>query len=78
MLYLGQIIVLFILLFARRDATFFDPKVFAGTIVACALVWTTLIVVRLSKRPHALRGTWSTLGLSDDPEVVSRFQKPGS
>ena len=21
-----------------RDATFFDPKVFAGTIVACALV----------------------------------------
>ncbi len=76
--YLGQIIVLFILLFALRDATFFDPKVFAGTIVACALVWTTLIVVSLSKRPQAYVEPESTLGLSDDPEVVSRFQKPGS
>ena len=29
--YLGQILLLFILLLALRDATFFDPKVFAGT-----------------------------------------------
>jgi ATP synthase protein I len=76
--YLGQIIILFLLLFVLRDATFFDPKVFAGTIVACALVWTTLIVVGLSKRPQTYVEPESTLGLSDDPEVVSRFQKPGS
>ncbi len=76
--YLGQILVLFILLLALRDATFFDPKVFAGTIVACALVWTGLIVVGLSARPRTYVEPESTLGLSDDPEVVSRLRKPGS
>ncbi len=76
--YLGQILVLFILLFALRDATFFDPKVFAGTIVACALVWTAMIVVGLSARPQAYVEPESTLGLSDDPEVISRLRKPGS
>ena len=55
--YLGQIIVLFILLFALRDATFFDPKVFAGTIVACALVWTTLIVREPVQASADVRGT---------------------
>ncbi|MEZ5119493.1 MAG: hypothetical protein R2686_06250 [Candidatus Nanopelagicales bacterium] len=34
--YMGQIGGSFILLAALRDATFFDPQVFAGTIVACA------------------------------------------
>lgn len=76
--YLGQILVLFILLLALRDATFFDPKVFAGTIVACALVWTALIVVGLSSRPQTYVEPESTLGLSDDPEVISRLRKPGS
>ncbi|MBK6762743.1 MAG: hypothetical protein IPG68_05445 [Micrococcales bacterium] len=76
--YLGQILVLFILLLALRDATFFDPKVFAGTIVACALVWTALIVVGLSARPRTYVEPESTLGLSDDPEVVSRLRKNGS
>ena len=62
--YLGQILLLFILLIALRDATFFDPKVFAGTIVACALVWlgdqlgvgaqmTTGVVVVLAMRIFA-------------------------
>jgi ATP synthase protein I len=76
--YLGQIVVLFILLLLLRDATFFDPKVFAGTIVACALVWTALIVVGLSKRPATYVEPESTLGLSDDPEVVSRLKKRDS
>ncbi len=53
----------------------FDPKVFAGTIVACALVWTGLIVAALSKRPTAYVEPESTLGLSDDPEVVERLRK---
>lgn len=76
--YLGQIVVLFVLLLALRDATFFDAKVFAGTIVACALVWTAMIVVSLSKRPQAYVEPESTLGLSDDPEVIARLKKDGS
>ena len=76
--YLGQVVVLFILLAALRDATFFDSRVFAGTIVACALVWTALIVVSLSKRPAAYVEPESTLGLSDDPEVIERLRKPGT
>lgn len=75
--YLGQTIVLFLLLLLLRDATFFNPKVFAGTVVACALVWTGFIVAALSKRPDAYVEPESTLGLSDDPEVISRLQKPG-
>ncbi len=76
--YLGQILVLFMLLLLLRDATFFAPKVFAGAIVACALVWTTLIVAGLAKRPQSYVEPESTLGLSDDPEVVARLRKPGS
>lgn len=76
--YLGQILVLFILLLLLRDASFFNPRVFAGTIVACALTWTTLIVTGLAKQPQAYVEPESTLGLSDDPEVVSRLEKPGS
>lgn len=37
--YTGQILVLFLLLLVLKDATFFAPKVFAATIVACALAW---------------------------------------
>lgn len=76
--YLGQILVLFILLLVLRDATFFNPRVFAGTIVACALTWTALIVTGLAKQPQVYVEPESTLGLSDDPEVVSRLEKPGS
>jgi hypothetical protein len=46
--------------------------------VACALTWTALIVVQLSKRPATYVEPESTLGLSDDPEVVARLRKPGS
>ena len=76
--YLGQVVVLFIVLALLRDATFFDPKVFAGVVVACALVWTVMIVMALSKRPTAYVEPESTLGLSDDPEVIARLRKPGS
>lgn len=76
--YLGQVLVLFLILLLLRDATFFDPKVFAGVIVACALAWTAMIVAALSKRPQAYVEPESTLGLSDDPEVISRIRKQGS
>ena len=37
--YMGQILILFVLLLLLREATFFAPKVFAATIIACALTW---------------------------------------
>lgn len=37
--YLGQILVLFVILLLLQDATFFAPKVFASTIIACTLAW---------------------------------------
>lgn len=76
--YLGQVIALFIVLALLREATFFDPKVFAAVVVACALVWTVMIVMALSKRPTAYVEPESTLGMSDDPEVIARLNKPGS
>jgi ATP synthase protein I len=39
LVYLVQIAVLFGLLLLLRDATFFDPKVFALTIVAATVAW---------------------------------------
>jgi ATP synthase protein I len=37
--YVGQILVLFVILLVLKDATFFAPKVFAATIIACTLAW---------------------------------------
>jgi ATP synthase protein I len=37
--YMGQILILFVLLLLLREATFFAPKVFAATIIACAITW---------------------------------------
>lgn len=76
--YLGQVIVLFLMLALLKDATFFDPKVFAGVVAVCAIVWTGLIVVALSSRPTAYVEPESTLSLSDDPDVIERLKKPGS
>lgn len=76
--YLGQVIVLFIILALLKDATFFSSQVFASVVAVCALVWTGLIVASLTKRPAAYVEPESTLGLSDDPEVVERLRKPGS
>lgn len=39
-IYLAKIGVLLVLLLVLQDATFFAPKVFAATIVACTLAWT--------------------------------------
>lgn len=75
--YLGQILVLFLILLLLRDATFFDPKVFAAVVAVCALVWTGLIVAALSARPTAYVEPESTLGLSDDPDVVERLRRQG-
>lgn len=73
--YLGQILVLFIILLVLRDATFFDPKVFAAVIAVCAIVWTGLIITSLAGKPTAYVEPESTLGLSDDPDVVERLKK---
>lgn len=73
--YLGQILVLFLILIALRNATFFDPKVFAAVIAVCAVVWTGLIITALSAKPAAYVEPESTLGLSDDPEVLERLKK---
>lgn len=75
MVYLGQVVVLFILLSVLKDATFFSPQVFAGTVVATALTWTAMIITSLSQRRVLYVEPESTLGLSDDPEVVERRQK---
>lgn len=75
--YLGQILILFLILIALRNATFFDPKVFAATIAVCAIVWTGLIITSLSAKPAAYVEPESTLGLSDDPEVVERLKRRG-
>jgi ATP synthase protein I len=75
--YLGQVLVLFLILLVLRDATFFDPKVFAAVVAVCAVVWTGLIVTTLAARPASYVEPESTLGLSDDPDVVERLKKQG-
>lgn len=47
LVYLVQMIVLFGLMVALKDATFFNSKVFALTIVVCVLVWTGAAVTTL-------------------------------
>lgn len=53
--YLGQILILFIILLVLRNATFFDTKVFASVIAVCAVVLTGLIIGASSAKPAALR-----------------------
>jgi ATP synthase protein I len=57
--YVGQILVLFILLLVLKNATFFAPRVFAATIIACTLAWiiTSAFV------------TWNSPVLYVDPEA---------
>ena len=57
--YMGQILVLFLLLLVLRDATFFAPKVFAATIMACALTWIV----------SSAFVTWRSKVLYVDPDV---------
>ena len=45
LLYLTQILVLFLLIALLRDATWLDSRVFAGVIVVLTLVWTTAAVL---------------------------------
>jgi ATP synthase protein I len=56
--YVGQILVLFIILLVLKDATFFAPKVFAATIMACTLAWILM----------AMAVAWRTKVLYVDPE----------
>jgi ATP synthase protein I len=57
--YMGQILILFLLLLVLRDATFFAPKVFAATIIACALAWIFASAIV----------TWRTKVLYVDPQA---------
>jgi hypothetical protein len=59
--YMGQILVLFVLLLLLQDATFFAPKVFAATIIACALTWILAAAVV----------TWRTKVLYVEPVEAS-------
>jgi ATP synthase protein I len=45
LVYLTQIIVLFVLIALLQDASWLDPKVFALTVVVCTLVWTGMAVL---------------------------------
>lgn len=73
--YLLQVVVLFILLAVLQDATFFDPQVFAGTIVAGALTWLVTTVVGYSRQRQLYVEPESSLGLSDDPDVIALSRK---
>ena len=43
--YLGQVLVLFILIAVLRDATWLDGRVLAATVLACTIVWIVASVV---------------------------------
>jgi ATP synthase protein I len=43
--YLGQVLVLFILIAVLRDATWLDGRVLAATVLACTIVWILASVV---------------------------------
>ena len=49
LVYLVQMAVMFGLILLLQDATFFNPKAFALTIVACALVWTVAMVIAMTR-----------------------------
>lgn len=49
LVYLVQIAALFVLLLVLRDATFFAPRVFAFTVLVCALTWIGAAVVGFSR-----------------------------
>lgn len=49
LVYVVQIGVLFVLMLLLRNATFFDTKVFAFTIMVCVLVWITGAIIGFSR-----------------------------
>ena len=49
LVYVVQMVVMFGLILILQDATFFNPKAFALTIVACALVWTIAMVLTMTR-----------------------------
>jgi ATP synthase protein I len=49
LVYLVQMVVMFGLIVILQDATFFNSKAFALTIVACAVVWTVAMVITMTR-----------------------------
>lgn len=49
LVYVVQIGLLFLLLALLKDATFFAPKVFAATVLACSLTWIAGAVIGFSR-----------------------------
>lgn len=49
LVYVVQIGALFVLLIVLREATFFAPRVFAFTVLACALTWTLGSVIGFTR-----------------------------
>lgn len=52
--YLVQILILFIIMAALKNASFFDPRVFGFTIVACVLTWTLTSLTSMKKMSQSL------------------------
>lgn len=52
LVYVLQILILMILLLVLRDATFLAPRVFAFTVLVCALVWIGGAVLGWSQARH--------------------------
>ncbi len=49
LVYVVQMAVMFGLILVLQDATFFNPKAFALTIVGCAFVWTIAMVITMTR-----------------------------
>ena len=47
--YLGQVLVLFILIAVLRDATWLDGRVLAASVLACTIVWIVASVIAWSR-----------------------------
>jgi|GEM_PF-1439236 len=75
LVYVIQMLVLFILLAVLQDATFFAPKAFALTVVAGVLTWTVAAMAVLMKSQvlYVEPATTVSAGdMADDPDAEPR------
>jgi ATP synthase protein I len=66
--YLTQIIVLFVLIALLKDATWLDGKVFAMTILACTLTWVGASVFAWSRVKTLYVEPVSTVSTDEEPD----------
>ncbi|MFJ2111282.1 hypothetical protein ACIOEX_05065 [Streptomyces sp. NPDC087850] len=70
LLYMTQILVLFVFLAVIKDTTLFNPKAFASALVAATLVW-----IAAQARAHM---TAKTLYVEPESPAVDKAEKSGS